>query len=153
MGGIDDKLKQLGLILPPPPTPGGCYKSSHQEGHLLFLAGAISVHDGQIIRGQVGADLTVEQGYQAARACVMQQLAVLQNDLGTLDRVKQIVSVNGYVNGISNFSEAPAVINGASELLVALFGESGRHVRAAVTVCGLPKGAAVEVQMIVSIAN
>ena len=104
-----------------------------------------------VITGTVGTDRTISEGYEAARACVLTQLAVLKRTLGSLAKVKEIVSVNGYVNAIAGFPDPPKVINGASDLLLELFGESGKHARAAIGVSALPRNALVEVQMIVAI--
>jgi enamine deaminase RidA (YjgF/YER057c/UK114 family) len=101
--------------------------------------------------GTAGLDSTVEDGYAAARACALTQLAVLKRDLGSLDRVAEVLTLNGYVNAVQGFPDAPAIINGASDLLVAAFGEAGRHVRAAVGLNALPRGALVEVQMTVRV--
>jgi enamine deaminase RidA (YjgF/YER057c/UK114 family) len=146
-----EKLSSLGLSMPAAPTPGGNYKPFHQHGNLLFLAGVISVTDGVVTSGKVGAALTIEQGYAAAQICALNQLAAIQLALGSLDRVKAIVSVNGYVNCVPEFPDPPLVINGASDLFVKLWGENGKHVRAAVGVASLPKNAAVEIQMTVEI--
>ena len=121
----EEKLKELGHILPPPPTAGGNYLSAKTVGSLVFLAGVISSDENGVIAGVVGSSHTIEDGYLAARCCALTQLAVLKKTLGSLDRVKQIVSLNGYVNAVSGFGESPQVINGASDLLVAVFGESG----------------------------
>jgi enamine deaminase RidA (YjgF/YER057c/UK114 family) len=104
-----------------------------------------------VITGIAGADRSVAEGYAAARACALTQLAVLKHALGSLDKVREIVSVNGYVNAVAGFPDSPAVINGASDLLVAVFGEQGRHVRAAIGVSALPRNALVELQMIVAV--
>jgi enamine deaminase RidA (YjgF/YER057c/UK114 family) len=120
-------------------------------GNLLYLAGAISTDAEGVITGTAGADRSITEGYAAARACALTQLAVLQQTLGSLDKVQQIVSVNGYVNAVAGFRDSPAVINGASDLLVAVFGDAGRHVRAAVGVSALPRNALVELQMIVAV--
>jgi enamine deaminase RidA (YjgF/YER057c/UK114 family) len=104
-----------------------------------------------VITGTAGAGSSVEQGYAAARACTLTQLAVLKRELGSLDRVAEVISVNGYVNAVSGFAESPAIINGASDLLVEVFGEAGRHVRAAVGVSALPRNALVEIQMTVRV--
>jgi enamine deaminase RidA (YjgF/YER057c/UK114 family) len=103
-------------------------------------------------KGKVGSDLTIEQGYEGAKVCALNLLANLQAAIGDLDRVKQVIGVNGYVNCVADFPASPKVINGASDLLVAVFGDAGRHVRAAVGVAGLPLGAAVEVQMTVELS-
>jgi enamine deaminase RidA (YjgF/YER057c/UK114 family) len=145
------QLEALGLTLPPPPAPGGNYVSAKRVGELLFLAGAISANSAGIITGTVGSGRTIEEGYQAARACALTQLAVLKRELGSLDAVGEIISVNGYVNCVAEFPDSPAVINGASDLFVQLFGESGKHVRAAVGVNALPRNALVELQMTVRI--
>jgi enamine deaminase RidA (YjgF/YER057c/UK114 family) len=145
------RLQELGIVLPPGPAPGGNYLSAKAVGNLLYLAGAISADEEGVITGTAGADRSIAEGYAAARACALTQLAVLQQTLGSLDKVQQIVSVNGYVNAIAGFRDSPAVINGASDLLVAIFGEAGRHVRAAVGVSALPRNALVELQMIVAV--
>jgi enamine deaminase RidA (YjgF/YER057c/UK114 family) len=145
------KLKELGYTLPELPTPGGNYLPAKVIGGLVFLAGVISSDENGVMTGIVGSTNTVQDGYLAARHCALTQLAVLKQALGSLDRVKQVVSVNGYVNTVSGFGESPQVINGASDLLVEIFGESGRHVRAAVGVSALPRKAMVELQMTVEI--
>jgi enamine deaminase RidA (YjgF/YER057c/UK114 family) len=134
-----------------PPAPGGNYLPAKQAGSLLFLAGVISSDENGVLTGIVGADRTVEEGREAARRCALTQLAVIRQALGTLDRVEHIVSVNGYINTVSRFADSPRVINGASDLLVEVFGESGRHVRAAIGVAALPRNAIVELQMVVAV--
>jgi len=145
------KLIELGLVLPNPPAPGGNYLSAKRVGNLLYLAGVVSTVAGTVMQGTVGLDRSINEGYQAARACALTQLAVMRRELGSLDPVSGIVSVNGYVNSIPNFPDSPKVINGASDLLVAIFGEAGRHVRAAIGVSGLPANALVELQMLVAL--
>ena len=147
----EKRLQELGIVLPEGPAPGGNYLSAKSVGDLLYLAGAISTGPDGVITGTAGAGKNVAEGYAAARACALTQLAVLRHTLGTLDKVRQIVSVNGYVNAVAGFPDSPAVINGASDLLVAVFGDPGRHVRAAVGVSGLPRNALVELQMIVAV--
>jgi enamine deaminase RidA (YjgF/YER057c/UK114 family) len=147
----ESRLSELGISLPPAPSPGGNYVSAKPAGNLLYLAGVISTGPSGVITGTVGADRTIAEGYDAARACVLTQLAVLKRTLGSLDKVKEIVSVNGYVNAIAGFPDPPKVINGASDLLLAIFGESGQHARAAIGVSALPRNALVEVQMIVAL--
>lgn len=148
----EQRLNELGLSLPSPPTVGGNYLSAKTIGNLVFLAGVISTGPDGTIAGTAGADRTVERAYGAARACALTQLAILRAHLGSLDRIRQIVSVNGYVNAVPNFPSSPQCINGASDLLVEIFGESGRHVRAAIGVSALPRNALVELQMTVEIA-
>ncbi|HUY82513.1 MAG TPA: RidA family protein [Acidobacteriaceae bacterium] len=148
---VETRLYELGCVLPLLPAPGGNYLSAKIAGDLVFLAGVISTDAQGVIAGTVGRDRSVEDGYRAARQCALAQLAVLKQTLGTLDRVQQIVSVNGYVNSVAGFADSPKVINGASDLLVELFGDAGRHVRAAIGVSGLPLNALVEMQMVVAI--
>jgi enamine deaminase RidA (YjgF/YER057c/UK114 family) len=147
----EESLASLGLVLPQMPAPGGNYLSAKRVGELVYLAGVISSGPDGLITGTVGAGRSIEDGYAGARACALTQLAVLKRELGSLDRVAEVVSVNGYVNAVAGFADSPAVINGASDLLVAVFGEAGRHVRAAVGVNALPKNALVEVQMAVRV--
>lgn len=149
---IDDKLHAMGLTLPQVPAPGGNYASARRSGNLVYLAGVISADAGGVMSGTVGQERTVEDGYAAARACALTQLAVLRNELGTLNAIEQVLTLNGYVNAVLGFPDSPTVINGASDLLVELLGEAGRHARAAVGVCALPRNAMVEVQMVVCVA-
>ena len=144
-------LQKLDLTLPAAPAPGGNYRSAKTSGNLVFLAGVVSQTADGIITGTVGADRTIEDGYSAARSCALLQLAVLEKHLGSLTKIRGILSVNGYVNSIPGFADSPRVINGASDLFLALFGEPGRHVRAAIGVSGLPRHALVELQMTVEI--
>jgi enamine deaminase RidA (YjgF/YER057c/UK114 family) len=144
-------LADLGLALPQPPSPGGNYVSAKRVGPVLYLSGVISTGPDGIITGLAGADRTIEDGYAAARACALTQLAVLKRELGSLDGVAEVLSVNGYVNAAPGFGDSPAVINGASDLLVQVFGDAGRHVRAAVGVSALPRHALVEIQMSVRV--
>jgi enamine deaminase RidA (YjgF/YER057c/UK114 family) len=145
----EQKIRDAGIALPEPPAAGGNYVSAKTIGNLVYLAGAISTGSDGVITGTAGAECSIDQGYAAARACALTQLAVLRKHLGSLDAVKQIVSVNGYVNAVPGFTDSPKVINGASDLLVEVFGEAGRHVRAAIGVSSLPRNALVELQMLV----
>ena len=149
--GSEAKLNQLGIVLPELPQPGGNYLSAKTVGRMVYLAGVISILDGQVITGTVGTDRTMEEGYAAARACALIQLAVLTRHLGSIDAVNSIVTVNGYVNAIAGFMDSPKVINGASDLFVEIFGDAGRHVRAAIGVSALPRNALVELQMTVEL--
>jgi enamine deaminase RidA (YjgF/YER057c/UK114 family) len=146
-----DVLAQLGHTLPAPPAPGGNYTSAKTCGNIVHLSGVISQQNGSILTGTVGLDRSVEEGYAAARSCALLQLAVLQQYLGSLSKVRGILTVNGYVNSVAGFADSPKVINGASDLFLAVFGEPGRHVRAAIGVSGLPRNALVELQMTVEI--
>jgi enamine deaminase RidA (YjgF/YER057c/UK114 family) len=147
----EKRLTELGLTLPEPPAPGGNYVSAKTVGNLVYLSGVISTGRTGIITGTAGADRTITDGYAAARACALTQLAVLKRALGSLDKVREVISVNGYVNAIAGFPDSPAIINGASDLLMAVFEDQGRHVRAAVGVSALPRNALVELQMVVAI--
>jgi len=149
--GTEARLRELAIVLPILPAPGGNYLSARTIGNLVFLAGVISTDSAGIITGTVGANRNIEEGYAAARACALTQLAVLRHHLGSLDAVQTVVSVNGYVNAIPGFPDSPQVINGASDLFVELFGEAGRHVRAAIGVSALPRNALVELQMTIEI--
>ncbi|MGH9342710.1 MAG: RidA family protein [Terriglobia bacterium] len=149
----EENLSALGLVLPSLPAPSGNYVSAKRVGALVYLSGAISAGPEGIIAGTAGAGRTVEEGYAAARACALTHLAVLKRELGALDRVAEVVSVNGYVNAAPGFGDSSAVINGASDLLAAVFGEAGRHVRTALGVSALPRNALVEVQMTVRVSE
>jgi enamine deaminase RidA (YjgF/YER057c/UK114 family) len=149
----EDRLSALGLVLPQLPHPGGNYLPAKRVGNLLYLAGVISMASGTVIEGTVGLDRTVEEGYAAARACALTQLAVMRQHAGSLDAVLEVVSVNGYVNAVPGFPDSPKVINGASDLLVDVLGDAGRHVRAAIGVSGLPLNALVELQMLVAVKS
>jgi enamine deaminase RidA (YjgF/YER057c/UK114 family) len=142
-------LAALGLTLPP--APGGSYVSARRAGNFMYLFGVISTCPDGVITGTAGADRTVEEGYAAARACALAQLAVLKRELGSLGRVAEVVAVNRYVNAPPGFGETPSVINGASDLLAQVFGESGRHVRAAVGVSSLPRNSLIEIQMTIRV--
>ena len=146
-----DALQQLGLTLPSPPAPGGNYTAAKTSGNIVYLAGVISQTGDGVLTGTVGLDHSIEEGYAAARACALLQLAVLQQHLGSLTKIRSILSVNGYVNSVAGFADSPKVINGASDLFLSLFGDAGRHVRAAIGVSGLPRHALVELQMTVEI--
>ena len=148
---IEEKLLEAGYNLPVLPAAGGNYVPARTVGKLVYLSGVISTSEKGVITGKAGDDCGVEEGYAAARACALTHLAVLRQHLGSLDAVKSIVSVNGYVNAAPAFGDSPKVINGASDLLVKIFGDAGKHVRTAVGVSALPRNALVEVQMIVEI--
>ena len=147
----EENLADLGIALPQPHAPGGNYVSAKRAGEVIYLSGVISSGAAGVTAGTVGVDRTVEDGYVAARACALMQLAVLRRELGSLDRVTEVLTVNGYVNAVPGFGDSPAVVNGASDLLVKVFGEAGRHVRAAVGVSALPRNALVELQMSVRV--
>ncbi len=147
----EEKLSQAGYSLPALPTAGGNYVPARTVGKLVYLSGVISTNSNGVITGKAGDGCGIEEGYAAAQACALSQLAVLRQHLGSLDGIRSIVSVNGYVNAAPTFVDPPKIINGASDLLVKIFGEAGKHVRAAVGVSSLPRNALVEIQMIVEI--
>ena len=142
----EEKIKQLGLTIPEVSQPIANYVKWKQVGNLLYLAGS-----GPKIYGKVGADLSVEQGYQAARDTGMEIIAVLKAATGDLSRIKQFVKVLGMVNATPEFTAQPAVINGFSDLMVEVFGEKGKHARSAVGVGSLPNNMAVEIEVIVEL--
>ena len=146
------KLTELGLTLPHPPSAAGSYVPTVRTGNLLFCAGTIAVFNGQQTHiGQVGKEQTVETAKKAAEICALNTIANIKAAIGSLDNVARIVMVNGFVNAVDNFSESPAVINGASDLFMKVFGEAGKHARAAVATNGLPRGTTVEVQVVVEV--
>jgi len=148
------RLQALGLTLPTPPAAAGAYVPAVQTGRLLYLAGTLPMKDGKATAlGKVGQDVDLKQAYEAAQQCTLNALANAQAALGSLERVTRVVMVQGFVNGVDGFSDSPKVLNGASELLLAVFGEAGKHARAAVSVNGLPLGVAVEVQITLEVKD
>lgn len=146
------RLKELGITLPAPPQPVANYVNGVRTGNLIFLAGKGPKRaDGSEIIGKLGAGVSIEQGYEAARLTAINQLAVLKAMLGDLNKVKRIVKVLGMVNSDPAFVEQPKVINGFSDLMVEVFGDRGRHARAAVGMASLPRGQAVEIELIVEV--
>ena len=153
-GHVEEKLNSMGYTLPEPPPPAGSYVPYVRTGNLVYLAGVGPRDaDGNTTKGRVGSDLTIEEGYAAARLCALNSLANLKAGLGDLDKVTRIVKVLGMVNGAPDFTSHPAVINGYSDLMVELFGENGKHARSAVGMGGLPGGMAVEVEVIVEVRD
>jgi enamine deaminase RidA (YjgF/YER057c/UK114 family) len=146
------KLVELGLSLPPPPVVAGSYVPTVRTGNLLYCAGTICFLNGQMTHtGQVGKEQTVQTAYKSAEVCALNTLANIKAALGSLDQVARVVFVTGFVNAVDGFAESPSVINGASDLLVKVFGDAGKHARAAVAVNGLPRGSTTEVQVIVEV--
>jgi enamine deaminase RidA (YjgF/YER057c/UK114 family) len=149
---IENRLASLGITLPSPPAPAGSYVPVVVSHNFAFVAGQIPSEGGQVkFRGKVGRDLSIEAGQQAARLCTINALAQLKSSLGNLDRVKRVVKVTGFVSCDPSFTDQPKVVNGASDLLVQVFGENGKHARAAVGVSSLPLDSAVEVEFIVEV--
>jgi enamine deaminase RidA (YjgF/YER057c/UK114 family) len=145
---IEERLHLLGIELPPPSSPAGNYLPCVIDGDLVYVGGHGPIAGAEIIRGKVGADLTLEAGRRAARATALSMLATLRAELRDLDRIERIVKVFGMVNVAPGFDQTPAVIDGCSDLLVEIFGETGRHARSAVGLAELPFGIAVEIEMI-----
>ncbi|MFP4156601.1 MAG: RidA family protein [Opitutales bacterium] len=141
-----EKLTELGIELPSAPAPAGNYVPAYQAGKLLYVSGAICLVDGAMTHtGKVGETCDLDHARDAARVCALNLLAVAQSELGDLDRIKQVVHLGGFVNAVPGYPDSPAVINGASDLMVQILGERGRHTRAAVAVTGLPKNSTVEI--------
>lgn len=151
MSRIAARLTELGIELPAPFPPVGSYLSCSRTGDLLYVGGHGPTDGSSTVIGKVGGDLTLEQGRDAARLTALSILATMQAELGDLDRVRQIVKVFGMVNGAPGFTQTPAVIDGCSDVLVEIFGDTGRHTRSAVGLAELPFGIAVEIELIAEV--
>ena len=149
---VSDRLKAAGVILPDARPPVANYVPFVMTGHLLFISGQVSITPDGLIKGRLGEDMTLEQGQQAARACAINLIAQMKAALGDLDRVTRVVKLGGFVNAAADFTDLPKVVNGCSDLMVEIFGDKGRHARAAVACPVLPMGAAVEVDAVVEFA-
>ena len=148
---IEAKLAELGLTLPEPAAPVAAYVPVVVAGGLAHVSGQVSIVGGHLLKGRLGEDLSLEQGVEGARACALMILAQLKAALGSLDRVERVVKLGAFINSTADFTDQPKVANGASELMVAVFGEAGKHARSAVGVPSLPLGVAVEVDAIVAV--
>lgn len=152
MGAIEKRLEELGITLPPPATPVANYVTTVQTGNLVFTSGhGPGSGEGKIHKSQLGTDAAVEDGYKSARQVGINLISTLKHALGDLDRIKRIVKVVGFVNSASTFTDQPAVVNGASDLFVEVFGDKGKHTRSAVGMSQLPGGIPVEVEMVLEI--
>jgi len=153
-GTVDERLKSQGISLPNAPSPVANYVPWVRTGNLVFVSGQLPLQDGVVaFNGLVGDDLTADQGYQAARLCALNLVAQVRNACdGDLDRVKRVVKLTGFVYCDRDFTDHPSVMNGASDAMVQIFGDAGRHARAAVGAPSLPRGAAVEVEAIFEVA-
>jgi enamine deaminase RidA (YjgF/YER057c/UK114 family) len=148
----EKKLKELGISLPAPPKPVANYVPTVKVGNLLFVSGHGPYNDGKtIISGKLGKELTIEEGYKTARNVALNCLASIQATLGDLNKVKRVAKLLGMVNCTEDFKDPPKVINGASDLLVEVFGDAGKHARSAVGMQSLPNGIPVEIEMILEI--
>ena len=148
------QLRQLGIELPSAPKPVANYVPVVRAGDLLFLSGVLPSREGQLIMtGKLGQTLSIEQGIEAAKVAVLNALAIIRSEVGSLDRVKRIVKMVGHIASAPGFTDQPQVLNGASDLLVAIFGEAGRHARVAVGAAELPRQAPVEIELIVQVMS
>ncbi len=151
-GKIDARLAELGITLPDAPAPAANYVPYVVSGNLVFVSGQIPMQDGGMITGKIGAEADVETGKKAARVCALNILAQVRAACGgDLDQVRRIGKLGGFVNATPDFTDAPEVINGASDVIVEIFGDAGRHARFAVAVASLPRGIAVEIDAVVEI--
>ena len=153
--GAEARIKELGITLPSPPKPMGNYIPAVRVGNLLFLSGhgPIRVGDQPLTRGKVGRDMSTEDAYKVAREVGINLLGSARMALGSLDKVKRVVKVLGMVNAVESFGEQPKVINGFSDLMVEVFGDAGRHARSAVGMGSLPRGMAVEIELVVEVTD
>ncbi len=150
----ETKLKELGIELITPSNPVANYVNTVQSGNLLYISGKGPLkNDGEYIKGKLGYDLTIDQGYEAARVTGINLISTIKSAIGDLKNVKQIIRVNGMVNSASNFTDQPKVINGCSDLLVEVFGDRGKHTRVALGMNSLPMNIAVEIDIILEIKN
>jgi enamine deaminase RidA (YjgF/YER057c/UK114 family) len=150
---IDAKLAELGLTLPQPAAPVAAYVPVVVAGGLAHVSGQLPFVGSDFVKGRLGEDVSLEEGVVAAQACGLMILAQLKAALGSLSRVERIVKLGGFVNSAADFTDQPKVVNGASELMAAVFGEAGKHARSAVGVPVLPLGAAVEVDAVVAVRD
>ena len=151
---IEKRLKELGIIIPNAPKPAGSYLPVVLSGKLAFVSGQIPIKDGQVIyQGKVGTAQSIDDAQEAAKLCIINGLAQIESYCGTLDNLEKIIKISGFVNSTKDFTEHPKVINAASDLLMKIFGEKGRHSRIAVGVTSLPLNATVEIDMVVEISN
>jgi enamine deaminase RidA (YjgF/YER057c/UK114 family) len=148
---FEARIQALNLVIPEPSKPIARFVPTVQTGNLLFVSGQISAAGGQITKGKLGRDLTLEQGQEAARQALLNALAAIRDAKGSLDAIKRIVKLNGWVASAEGFTSQPGVVDGASILLEEIFGEAGKHARAAIGVAELPLGAAVELELLVEV--
>ena len=149
---FEDRIVELGLEIPEVPKPVAAYIPAKKSGNLVFTAGQLPMVNGELIlKGLLGQDVEIEDANKAARICALNALAAIKGVIGDLDQIKQVVRVVGYVASIPTFTQQPAVVNGASELLVEIFGEAGKHARSAVGMAVLPLNASVEIELTVEV--
>jgi enamine deaminase RidA (YjgF/YER057c/UK114 family) len=150
---ILEKIASLGLTLPAVPAPVAAYVNCVRTGNLLFLSGGLPIDGDRKVIGKVPTTVSIDEAKEGARMIILNRLAVIQNEIGTLDRVKQVVALTGFVNSEPDFYGHPQVMNGASELLVEIFGDKGKHSRTALGAAALPLNVAVEINLIVEIED
>lgn len=154
MGAVETKLESLGIALPPTPKPVAAYIPAIQTGDLVLTSGQLPMVDGALkCTGALGRGLTLEQGVECARICALNALAAIKGVIGDLDRIEQVVKINGWIASADDFTDQAKVMNGASELIGQIFGNRGQHARAALGTNALPLGAPVEVEMIVRVKS
>ncbi len=152
MGKIEERLKELGIVIPYAPKPVAAYIPAKKVGNLIFTAGQLPMVNGELIsKGLLGQDVEIDEATKAARICTLNALAAIKSVIGDLNQIKQIVKVVGYVASVPIFTQQPAVVNGASELLLDIFGENGKHARSAVGMAALPLNASVEIELIIEV--
>lgn len=151
MDHILDRIESLGLKLPEVPAPVAAYVNCVRSGNLLFLSGGLPIEGDRKIIGQVPRDVSIEEAQEGARIIILNRLAVVKQEIGSLDKVKQIVALNGFVSSAPDFYGHPLVVNGASELLIEIFGDKGKHSRTALGAAALPLNVAVEINLVVEV--
>jgi enamine deaminase RidA (YjgF/YER057c/UK114 family) len=154
MSSPEERLKEMGIELPPAPNPLGSYIPAVRTGNLVFVSGMLPLKDGKLLhRGKVGSEVTVEEAREAARTAAVNALSVLKAHTGGLDKVRRCVKVSGYIASSPGFTEQPMVLNAASDLMAEVFGEAGRHARAAIGVPVLPMDSPVEIEFIFEVGD
>lgn len=149
---IESKIESLGLRLPPPPKPVALYVPAVQTGNLLFTSGILPFREEELVfAGRLGESVSVEEGQEAARVALLNALSVIRGELGRLDRIERIIRLTGYIASAPGFTQQPAVLNGASELLVSIFGAAGPHTRVAIGASALPLGSCLEIELTVQV--
>jgi enamine deaminase RidA (YjgF/YER057c/UK114 family) len=154
MGKVESRITELNLAIPDVPKPVAAYIPAKRAGNLVFTAGHLPIFNGELIsKGLLGQDVEIDEAYKAARICTLNAIAAIKGTIGDLDLIKQIVRVVGYVASVPTFTQQPAVVNGASELLLEIFGENGKHARSAVGMAVLPLNASVEIELTVELID
>ena len=154
MPEIEQLIKKIGIVIPIPPSPVGNYAAYTKSNNLIYISGQLPLNSqGKLIIGKIGLDLTIEQGKEAAKLCILNCIGQLKNAVLDLDKIKKCIKINGYINCTKDFKEHPTLLNAASDIVVKIFGNKGIHARAVIGVESLPLGAAVEIEAIFEIKN